>query len=64
MVDYEYLRKRSTDLEAYYRERCEALACMDSAAGKVVLSYKKLNQGIDDVEEQSLKLLRANGLVE
>ncbi|HSD59217.1 MAG TPA: hypothetical protein VLB04_13650 [Methanotrichaceae archaeon] len=61
---FEYLRKRNGDLEAYYRELCEVLACRDFEAGKVVLCYKKLNQGIDDVEEQSLKLLRANGLVE
>jgi hypothetical protein len=60
---FEYLLKRNGDLEAYYRELCEVLVCRDFAAGKVVLSYKKLNQGIDDVEEQSLKLLRANGLV-
>lgn len=61
---FEYLRRRNGDLEAYYREMCEVLACRDFAAGKVVLSYKKLNQGINDVEEQSLKLLRANGLAE
>jgi hypothetical protein len=59
---FEYLRKRGADPEAYYRELCEVLACHDSAAGKVVLSYKKLNQGIDDVEEQALRLLRANDM--
>jgi hypothetical protein len=59
---FEYLRKRGIDPEAYYRELCEVLACRDSSAGRVVLSYKKLNQGIDDVEEQALRLLRANVL--
>lgn len=57
---FEYLRKRGADPEAYYRELCEVLACKDSIAGRVVLSYKKLNQGIDDVEEQALRLLKAN----
>ena len=59
---FEYLRRRNGDLEAYYRELCEVLACKDFAAGKIVLSYKKMNQGIDDVEEQALRLLRANDL--
>ncbi len=60
---FEYLRKRGADLETYYRELCEALACRDSPAGRVVLSYKKLSQGVDDVEDQALRLLRANDLM-
>jgi hypothetical protein len=59
---FEYLRKRGTDPGAYYRELCEVLACRDSVAGKIVLSYKRLNQGIDDMEEQALMLLRANDM--
>lgn len=60
---FEYLRKRGADLEAYYRELCEALMCRDSPAGRVVLGYKNLSRGIDDVERQALRLLRANGLM-
>ncbi|MDM7911874.1 MAG: hypothetical protein QUS09_02140 [Methanotrichaceae archaeon] len=60
---FEYLRKRGADPEAYYRELCTVLACKDSTAGKIVLSYKNLNQSIDDVEEQALRVLRTDGLV-
>ncbi len=48
---FEYLRKRGADLEAYYDQMCGMLACQDSAAGRIVLSYSKLNRAINVVEE-------------
>ncbi len=52
---HEYLKKRQIDLEGYYDELCSMLSCKDSAAGRVVLSYSKLNRAIDAVEERALE---------
>lgn len=49
---FEYLRKRKIDLETYYGAMCSMLACQDSAAGRIVLSYSKLNRAINVVEEK------------
>jgi hypothetical protein len=54
---FEYLRKRNCDPEAYYRELCEVFACRDSSAGRVVLSYSKLNRVIGAVEERAMEEL-------
>jgi hypothetical protein len=53
---HEYLRKRHVISEAFDRELCGMLACEDSAAGRVVLSYGKLCKAIDEVEETALKM--------
>lgn len=52
---HEYLKKRHIDSEAYDRELCEILSCSDSAAGRVVLNYGKLNRAIDALEEKALE---------
>lgn len=59
---FEYLRKRNADLEAYYGEMCGMLACQDSAAGRVVLSYSKLNRAINVVEEKVQEEIERAGL--
>lgn len=51
---FEYLKKRQIDSEGYYAELCGMLSCEDSAAGRVVMSYGKLNRAIDDVGEKAL----------
>jgi hypothetical protein len=52
---FEYLTKRQIETEHYYEELCGMLSCEDSASGKVVLSYGKLNRAIDAVEELAMK---------
>ncbi len=52
---HEYLKKRQIDSEGYYQGICGMLSCEDSAAGRVVLSYGKLNRAIDAVEERALE---------
>jgi hypothetical protein len=54
---HEYLRKRKVDLEDYDRELCEMLGCEENVAGKVVLSYAKLDRAIDVIEEKAMQAL-------
>ncbi len=51
---FKYLTKRQIDSEGYYSELCGMLSCEDSAAGRVVMSYGKLNRAIGDVGEKAL----------
>lgn len=51
---FEYLKKRRIDSKGYYAELCNMVSCKDTPAGRVVLSYDKLNRAIDDVEERAL----------
>jgi hypothetical protein len=44
---HQYIKKRHLDLVAYDRELCELIACSDSAAVEMVLSYSNLCQAID-----------------
>lgn len=59
---HEYLKKRQIDSERYYEELCSMLSCEDSAAGRIVLSYSKLNRAIDAVEERALEELGRTSL--
>lgn len=52
---HEYLKKRQIGSESYYEELCSMLSCEDSTAGKVVLSYGRLNRAIGAVEELAMK---------
>jgi len=47
---HEYLRKRKIDLEDYDMELCEMLGCGESAAGRVVKNYSRLNRLIDELQ--------------
>lgn len=47
---HEYLRKRKIDLEDYDRELCELLGCKETAAGRIVRSYARLNRSIDELQ--------------
>jgi hypothetical protein len=53
---HEYLKKRNVSSEAFDRELCGMLACEDSAAGRVVLSYGRFSKAIDEVEETAMKM--------
>ena len=55
---HQYLQKRKIDLEEYDRQLCEMLACHDTLAGRIVLSYTRLCRAIDEVE------VRANQAVD
>lgn len=59
---HEYLKKRQIDSGRYYEELCSMLSCEDSAAGRIVLSYSKLNRAIDAVEERALEELGRTSL--
>jgi uncharacterized membrane-anchored protein YhcB (DUF1043 family) len=50
---HQYLQKRKIDLEEYDRRLCEMLACQDTLAGRIVLSYTRLCRAIDEVEERA-----------
>jgi hypothetical protein len=52
---HEYLKKRQIGSESYYDEICSMLSCEDSTAGKVMLSYGRLNRAIGAVEELARK---------
>jgi hypothetical protein len=56
---HDYLRKRHINPEAYDGQLCELIACSDSAAVRIVLSYGRLSSAIDKVEETALKMLEA-----
>jgi hypothetical protein len=52
---HQYLQKRKIDLEEYDERLCEMLACQDTLAGRIVLSYTRLGRAIDAVEEQAMQ---------
>ena len=47
---HEYLHKRKIDLEDYDMELCEMLGCGETAAGRVVKNYSRLNRLIDELQ--------------
>ncbi len=57
---FEYLKKRQTEMESYYDELCGMLQCQDSAAGKVILGYGRLNMAIGAVEEMAIRAAKEN----
>ena len=52
---HQYLQKRKIDLEEYDRKLCEMLACQDTLAGRIVLSYTSLCRAIEDVEARAMQ---------
>ena len=54
---HQYLQKRKIDLEEYDRQLCEILACQDTVAGKIVLSYTRLCRAIDEVGVRAMQVL-------
>lgn len=52
---HQYLQKRKIALEEYDERLCEMLACQDTLAGRIVLSYTRLSRAIDAVEEQAMQ---------
>jgi hypothetical protein len=54
---HQYLQRRKIDLEEYDRRLCEMLACQETLAGRIVLSYTGICRAIDAVEEQALLAL-------
>ena len=54
---HQYLQRRKIDLEEYDRRLCEMLACQETLAGRVVLSYTGICRAIDVVEEQAMEAL-------
>ncbi len=52
---HQYLQKRKIDLEEYDKRLCEMLACQDTLAGRIVLSYTRLSRAIDALEEQAMQ---------
>ncbi len=54
---HQYLQKRKIDLEEYDERLCEMLACQETLAGRIVLSYTGICRAIDAVEEQAMQAL-------
>jgi hypothetical protein len=54
---HQYLQRRKIDLEEYDRQLCEMLACQDTLAGRIVLSYTGICRAFDVVEEQAMEAL-------
>ena len=54
---HQYLQRRKIDLEEYDERLCEMLACQETLAGRIVLSYTGICRAIDAVEEQALLAL-------
>jgi hypothetical protein len=52
---HEYLKKRGIDLEDYDRELCEMLGCEETAAGRIVRNYARLNRSIEMLQIQVQK---------
>jgi len=52
---HQYLQRRKIDLEEYDRRLCEMLACQETLAGRIVLSYTGICRAIDAVEEQAMQ---------
>jgi hypothetical protein len=57
---HQYLQKRKIDLEEYDRQLCEMLACQDTSAGRIVLSYASLCRAIDEVGVRALQSIDRN----
>jgi hypothetical protein len=56
---HDYLQKRHINPQVYDGELCRLIRCTDTAAASMVLSYGKLSNAIDEVEERALKMLDA-----
>jgi len=52
---HEYLKKRGIDLEDYDRELCQMLGCEETAAGRIVRNYARLNRSIEMLQIQVQK---------
>ena len=54
---HQYLKARKIDLEEYDRRLCEMLACQDTLAGRIVLSYTRLCRAIEEVEVRAMQAI-------
>lgn len=52
---HQYLQNRKIDLEEYDERLCEMLACQETLAGRIVLSYTGICRAIDAVEELAMQ---------